>query len=147
MKPVTSIYFEKEGTNEDALNLLQASSSLPIIAPVVIAVVNNYWMAGFRCTIPVVKHRKMDYEKSSRYFDEKPWIREEKIKFGWIAAKAYKKYPNLVNTMLNRYEVYDATLHYIEKEEQAGNIICSSSRSAASSRSYGKRYAKAAKFI
>ena len=30
-----SVYFEKEGTNDDALNLLQASSSLPFIAPVV----------------------------------------------------------------------------------------------------------------
>ncbi|MEC2989302.1 patatin family protein, partial [Bacillus cereus] len=30
---------------------------------------------------------------------------------------------NLVNTMLNRYEVYNETLHYIEKEEQAGNLF------------------------
>ena len=25
--------------------------------------------------------------------------------------------------MLNRYEVYNETLHYIEKEEQAGNLF------------------------
>ena len=61
--------------------------------------------------------------KISRNFNKKSRLRKEKSRFGWIAAKAYKKYPNLVNTMLNRYEVYNETLHYIEKEEQAGNLF------------------------
>lgn len=61
--------------------------------------------------------------KISRNFNKKSRLREEKSRFGWVAAKAYKKYPNLVNTMLNRYEVYNETLHYIEKEEQAGNLF------------------------
>ena len=44
--------------------------------------------------------------------------------------------------MLNRYEVYNETLHYIEKRRTSWQFICYSPRSAASSRSYGKDTAK-----
>lgn len=65
----------------------------------------------------------MDLKKSVVILTRNHGYAKKKSRFGWVAAKAYKKYPNLVNTMLNRYEVYNETLHYIEKEEQAGNLF------------------------
>ncbi|PGD14941.1 patatin-like phospholipase family protein [Bacillus toyonensis] len=118
-----SIYFEKEGTNDDALNLLQASSSLPFIAPVVNYRDKQLLDGGISDPIPVRKAQEDGFKKSVVILTRNHGYAKKKSKFGWVAAKAYKKYPNLVNTMLNRYEVYNETLHYIEKEEQAGNLF------------------------
>ncbi|MDM5187204.1 patatin family protein [Bacillus sp. DX4.1] len=117
------MYFEKDGTVEEALTLLQASSSLPFIAPIVNFRGKKLLDGGISDPIPVRKAQQDGYEKSVVILTRNHGYSKRKSKFGWIAAKAYKKYPNLVNTMLARYEIYNETLHYIEKEEAAGNLF------------------------
>ncbi|MGF9964339.1 patatin-like phospholipase family protein [Bacillus rhizoplanae] len=117
------VYFEKGRTQEEALTLLQASSSLPFVAPVVEFGGKKLLDGGISDPIPVRKAQRDGYQKSVVILTRNKGYAKKKSKFGWIAAKAYKKYPNLVNTMLARYEVYNETLHYIEKEEAAGNIF------------------------
>ncbi|MGG2067101.1 MULTISPECIES: patatin-like phospholipase family protein [unclassified Bacillus (in: firmicutes)] len=117
------VYFEKGRTQEEALTLLQASSSLPFVAPVVEFGGKKLLDGGISDPIPVRKAQVDGYQKSVVVLTRNKGYAKKKSKFGWIAAKAYKKYPNLVNTMLARYEIYNETLHYIEKEEAAGNIF------------------------
>ncbi|OUB23755.1 patatin family protein [Bacillus thuringiensis serovar yunnanensis] len=116
------VYFEKEGTNEDAMNLLQATSSLPFIAPVVNYHGKKLLDGAISDPIPVRKAQADGYQKSVVILTRNHGYAEKKSKFSWIAARVYKKYPHLVNTMLTHYEIYNKTLQYIEKEEQAGNI-------------------------
>ncbi|EJR44438.1 hypothetical protein IIM_05180 [Bacillus cereus VD107] len=117
------MYFEKDGTEEDTLTLLQASSSLPFIAPIVNYRGKQLLDGAISDPIPVRKAQQDGYKKSVVILTRNHGYTKKKSKFGWIAAKAYKKYPELVNTMLSRHKVYNETLHYIEKEEQAGNLF------------------------
>ncbi|EOO26865.1 serine protease [Bacillus cereus VD133] len=116
------VYFEKEGTNEDAMNLLQASSSLPFIAPIVNYRGKKLLDGAISDPIPVRKAQADGYEKLVVILTRNHGYAEKKSKFGWITAKVYKKYPYLVNTMLTHYEIYNETLRYIKKGEQAGNL-------------------------
>ncbi|PGZ95300.1 patatin family protein [Bacillus pseudomycoides] len=116
-------YFEKGRTQKEALTLLQASSSLPFVAPVVEFGGKKLLDGGISDPIPVRKAQVDGYQKSVVVLTRNKGYAKKKSKFGWIATKFYKKYPNLVNTMLTRYEVYNETLHYIEKEEAAGNVF------------------------
>ncbi len=49
--------------------------------------------------------------------------------------------------MLNRYEVYNETLHYIEKEEQAGNLFVIRPEVPLQVDRMEKRYSKTTKSI
>ena len=60
-----SVYFEKEGTNDDALNLLQASSSLPFIAPVVNYRGKQLLDGGISDPIPVRKAQEDGFKNQS----------------------------------------------------------------------------------
>ena len=117
------MYFEKGSTEKEALTLLQASSSLPFIAPVVNFRGKKLLDGGISDPIPVRKAQQDGCEKSVVILTRNHGYVKKKSKFGWIAAKMYKEYPNLTNTMLSRYEIYNETLHYIEKEERAGNLF------------------------
>lgn len=58
------MYFEKDGTAEEALTLLQASSSLPFIAPIVNFRGKKLLDGGISDPIPVRKAQQDGYEKS-----------------------------------------------------------------------------------
>ncbi|HDX9578573.1 TPA: patatin family protein [Bacillus pseudomycoides] len=117
------VYFEKGRSQEDSLMVLQASSSLPFVAPVVEFGGKKLLDGGISDPIPVRKAQEDGYRKSVVILTRNKGYMKKKSRFGWVAGKVYKNYPNLVNTMLTRYEVYNETLHYIEKEETAGNIF------------------------
>ncbi|MCM3738087.1 patatin family protein [Bacillus cytotoxicus] len=117
------VYFEKGRSQEDSLMVLQASSSLPFVAPVVEFGGKKLLDGGISDPIPVRKAQEDGYRKSVVILTRNKGYMKKKSRFGWVAGKVYKNYPNLVNTMLTRYEVYNETLHYIEKEEAAGNIF------------------------
>ncbi|ENQ3077553.1 patatin family protein [Bacillus cereus] len=117
------VYFEKGRSQEEALTVLQASSSLPFVAPVVEFDGRRLLDGGISDPIPVRKAQEDGYRKSVVILTRNKGYAKKKSKFGWIAGKAYKKYPKLVDAMLTRYEVYNETLNYIENEEAAGNIF------------------------
>ncbi|ENQ3105141.1 Predicted phospholipase, patatin/cPLA2 family [Bacillus sp. 491mf] len=117
------VYFEKGRSQEDSLTVLQASSSLPFVAPVVEFSGKKLLDGGISDPIPVRKAQEDGYRKSVVILTRNKGYMKKKSKFGWIAGKAYKEYPKLVDAMLTRYEVYNETLHYIENEEAAGNIF------------------------
>lgn len=62
-----SVYFEKEGTNDDALNLLQASSSLPFIAPAVNYRGKQLLDGGISDPIPVRKAQEDGFKNQSLF--------------------------------------------------------------------------------
>ncbi len=123
MKQDSLFILKKEGTNEDALNLLQASSSLPFIARIVNYRGKQLLDGGISDPIPVRKAQTDGYKKSVVILTRNHGYTKKKTKFGWVVARAYKKYPHLVRAMLTRYELYNETLHYIEKEEATGNLF------------------------
>lgn len=115
-------YFEKEDFDEK-LNVLRATASLPLISPIVKFKNHEFLDGGISDSIPIKKSISDGNLKNIVVLTRNEGYRKKPIKYiGLIKAK-YKKYPLLVQAILNRYKKYNDTMDYIEKLEGEGKVI------------------------
>ncbi|UPM53670.1 patatin-like phospholipase family protein [Gottfriedia acidiceleris] len=119
------VYFDKDQIVEstDMLNIIRASSSLPLMAPI-IQFHNHFLMdGGIADPIPIGKSEADGNLKNIVVLTRNAGYRKKSSKGTWYLQKKYKDYPGLVQAVLKRYEVYNKQLEYIEEQEKAGNIL------------------------
>ncbi|KOA21503.1 hypothetical protein CLHOM_01740 [Clostridium homopropionicum DSM 5847] len=117
-----ALYFEKNDCRDNILQIIRASSSLPLLAPMVKIEDKILLDGGLADSIPVKKAMEDGYLKNIIILTRNKEYRKEPTKFSGIIKIKYKKYPKLIDTILNRYKVYNKTLDYIislEENEQA----------------------------
>lgn len=117
-----AIYFTKDEITRD-LDVLKASSSLPLISPIV--TVNGYELldGGLADPIPIRKSIQDGNTKNVVVLTQnKGYIKKPDSLLRLYKAK-YKKYPELLQTMTTRHELYNETLEYIEKLEKEGSCF------------------------
>lgn len=107
------------------IEMLRATSAIPLVSrPVKID--NSFYLdGGVSDSIPIQKMVEMGYDKIIVVLTQpldfkKSQISDKKMK---IVERKYKKYPNLVNSMLNRYKDYNDTIKYIVDNEKSGKIF------------------------
>lgn len=115
-------YFEKNQC-KDILKVIRASSSLPLVTPIVNLNGEPYLDGGISDSIPIKKAIEDGYTKNIVVLTRTKAYRKEPIKHKRIIKFKYKKYPKLVNKIFNRYKEYNETLDYIEDLEKEGKII------------------------
>ena len=115
-------YFEKNQC-KDILKVIRASSSLPLVTPIVNLDGEPYLDGGISDSIPIKKAMEDGYTKNIVVLTRTKGYRKEPIKHKRIIKFKYKKYPKLVNKIFNRYKEYNETLDYIEDLEKKGQII------------------------
>ena len=77
-----------------------------------------------RASIPLIHAMKKGHRKNVVILTRNQEYRKKKPgKSKAVYVAAFKKYPNLLNTLLNRYQVYNKTLELIEKWEKEGHIF------------------------
>ncbi|QGU94841.1 patatin family protein [Clostridium bovifaecis] len=116
------VYFEKSDC-KDILKVIRASSSLPLLAPIVTIDSGLFLDGGISDSIPVKKAMEDGYEKNIIILTRDREYRKSPIKFKGLIKSRYRKYPNLVNTILNRYRVYNETLDYIDNLQRKGKAF------------------------
>lgn len=116
------VYFEKNDC-KNILEVIRASSSLPLIAPMVDLDGDKFLDGGISDSIPIKKAIEDGYEKNIIILTRPKQYRKEPIKHKSIIKFKYNKYPELVNIMLNRYKNYNDTLDYIEQLEKEGKVF------------------------
>ncbi|MDQ0300460.1 putative patatin/cPLA2 family phospholipase [Salibacterium salarium] len=107
---------------EDVLKAVRASSSLPMLAPIVDYKGYQLLDGGVADPIPVNKAIADGNKKNIIVLTQKKGYRKEPFKFKRIARKYYKKYPNFVQTLIDRPTVYNQTLDQVENMEERGEI-------------------------
>ncbi len=115
-----SVYYEKGEPGFDLLTILRASSSLPYIARIVEFGGRKLLDGGLADPIPVRKAEMDGCERNVLILTRNESYRKSPNRTGWLLRQAYGRYPKLVETMLRRHEVYNESLAYIAKREQAG---------------------------
>lgn len=116
-------YFSKSTHSKDALTLIRASSSLPLVAPVVDFEGRKLMDGGIADPIPVKQSVKDGNKKNivvltqNRGYVKKP---QKMIRF---LKRKYGQYPGLIEAIEKRHLVYNETLEYIFEEEKKGNIL------------------------
>ncbi|RCW62004.1 patatin family protein [Halanaerobium sp. ST460_2HS_T2] len=99
-------------------NIFKASSSLPLVSNPVEIDGNLYLDGGIRDSIPVKKALSDGYQKLVVILTREKEYRKSPIKAKFLLNLFLKKYPNLVEDLKKRHQIYNNSLDLIEKKEE-----------------------------
>ncbi|AFM41169.1 putative esterase of the alpha-beta hydrolase superfamily [Desulfosporosinus acidiphilus SJ4] len=116
------IYLTKEDMG-DKFQALRASASLPLISPIVNYKGYQLLDGGISDSIPIRKSIADGNTKNIVVLTRNKGYRKNPAKFTGLIKLVYRKYPFFVETMLNRYKIYNDTLDYIEQLEHDGQVL------------------------
>ncbi|MFA9378384.1 MAG: patatin family protein [Lachnotalea sp.] len=117
-------YINEKKSKERVMSACRASSSLPLIAPIV--TIDNIPMmdGGMSDSIPIKKTIKDGCNKAVIILTRnKGYIKRITPKTNRVSRIVYKEYPYLVRAIVKRPEKYNKTIEYIEKLEAAGKVF------------------------
>ena len=109
---------------ERLMRLCRASSSMPLISPIVNIDGVPYLDGGLADSIPIKRALEKENEKIVVVLTRNPGYRKKPVSKGVakMFRRAYKNYPNLVRTILTRSIRYNRQMEMIEKLEQENRI-------------------------
>lgn len=117
-------YMEEKKDAERLMRICRASSSIPAACPMVMLDGRPYLDGGVSDSIPLFHAMKLGYKKDVVVLTRNLGYRKTKPgKSAAFYSAAFKKYPNLTRSLLNRYKVYNRTLDLLEKWEREGHIF------------------------
>jgi len=119
------VYFDKNDfvENDDLLKIVRASSSLPLMAPIV--EFNTYQLldGGIADPIPLKKSEMDGYHKNVVILTRNEGYVKKKSRSSWLLNRQFKEYPNLAKAVADRHSVYNDQIAYIEEQERKGNVF------------------------
>ncbi len=115
------LYFEKSDM-DDKMSALRASSSLPLLSPIIQFRGYHLLDGGISDPIPVRKALSDGCNKVAVVLTRNRGYRKEPMgtPMRLLIEKKYRDYPGFIDAMLNRYKVYNETLDYLEQLEETG---------------------------
>ncbi|MGY4691149.1 patatin-like phospholipase family protein [Salibacterium sp. K-3] len=113
------IYHQRD---EDVLRAVRASSSLPMLAPVVHYRGLQLLDGGVADPIPIKQAAADGYEYNVVVLTRPKGYRKEPFKLGRLARRFYKNYPGFVQSLINRPAVYNQTMEELEDLESRGMV-------------------------
>jgi predicted patatin/cPLA2 family phospholipase len=116
------VYFAKEDI-KDKFHVLRATASLPLVSPIV--KYNGYELldGGVSDSIPILKSIEDGNKKNIIVLTRNKGYRKSPQKLTGLIKLKYRKYPQLVETLLNRYSSYNETMDLIDKLEEEGKAL------------------------
>jgi predicted patatin/cPLA2 family phospholipase len=117
-----AVYFQKEDV-DDRFYPLRASASLPLISEMVKFKGYELLDGGLADSIPIKKSISDGNNKNIIVLTRNKEYRKGPADNKRIIKLKYRKYPKLVEAILNRYKHYNDTLDYIDQLESKGEAI------------------------
>lgn len=117
-------YYEKSGV-EDIYPAIRASASLPLLSPMVMVEGEPCLDGGLSVSIPYRKPLEEGYDKVVVVTTREHGYRKEPVSraMARVYARAYRRYPELVRSILNVPRHYNAELDEIDRLEAQGKIF------------------------
>lgn len=118
-------YMTEREDEDRLLKLCRASSSMPLICPMVNVDGIPYLDGGLADSIPIRRAQEIGNEKNILILTRNPGYRKKMPSraSARIYRQAYRKYPNLVKCIINRSIVYNRQMKLIEQLEGEGKIF------------------------
>lgn len=119
MKTGQAEYIKIEDLKKD-MEYLRASGSMPFVSKPVEINGNQYLDGGIADAIPIKKMLSMGMDKIIVVLTRPAEYRKKKMNMT-LANIVYKNYPKLINTMKNRYKVYNNSVeevNYLNEEKE-----------------------------
>lgn len=106
----------------DQMEVLRATSAMPYVSKIVELGKGKYLDGGISDSIPVEKCKELGVDKIIVVLTRPLDYRKKKTK-GFLAKLFYKKYPNFVKILNNRYKMYNETVEKIIEMENKKEIF------------------------
>lgn len=117
-------YLEEKSDKKRLMDICRASSSIPVACPTVLVDGRPSLDGGIADSVPLIHAMKQGYRKNVVILTRNYGYRKKKPgKSRTVYQAALKEYPNLVESLLNRYRNYNTTLNLLEKWEREGHIF------------------------
>ena len=118
-------YMTEDNDSDRLMKICRASSSMPLVCPIVNIDGIPYLDGGLADSIPVKHVQEKGLKKIVLILTRPEGYRKKLTSkaVGKLYRKMYSKYPALVRTCIRRPVMYNRTEEYIEKLEKEGNIF------------------------
>lgn len=117
-------YLEEKNSRERLLTIARASSSMPLASPMVMIDGVPYLDGGISDSIPIIRSLKTGHQKNVIILTRNYGYRKKlKSHTKEVYMAVYRKYPQLVRTLVSRARVYNHTLDLIERWELQGKVF------------------------
>lgn len=117
-----SEFFPKEAVGHN-IDILKASSSIPLFSPMVKINGNYYLDGGTSCPIPIKQAFKDGCDKVIVVLTREREYLKSPEKFRFIYKKAFSDYPKMIELLDKRHNIYNETLEFIRECEKDGKAI------------------------
>lgn len=118
-------YMTEQSDRERLMKLCRASSSMPLVSPMVNIDGIPYLDGGLSDSVPLMRALDKGNEKTVIILTRNPGYRKKMTSktIANVYRSAYKNYPNLVRATVRRNFEYNKVMPKIEKLEQEGKIF------------------------
>lgn len=115
-------YFEEKKSRKRVIDIVKASSSLPIMCPIAYVDGTPMLDGGIVDSIPVERAMSQSYKNNVVILTRNRGYRKEKKDIK-IPSFIYKKYPAVREALGNRSKLYNYQLDLVEKMEDEGRVF------------------------
>ncbi len=106
------------------IDYLRASASLPFFSRIVKTPKGNFLDGGITDSIPLQGFQNLGYDKNLVILTRPQGYRKKPSLIGKLLAPiVYRKYPNFVKAIAERYKMYNQEQDYVASEEQKGKTL------------------------
>ena len=118
-------YMTEDSDNDRLMKLCRASSSMPLLTPIVNIDNVPYLDGGLADSVPIRRAQQMENEKIVVILTRNQGYRKKVISSAVqkLYRQAYKSYPNAVRTIFRRSFIYNKTMNYLDQLEKRGEIF------------------------
>ncbi|SFL80341.1 Predicted phospholipase, patatin/cPLA2 family [Gracilibacillus orientalis] len=117
------LFYHKSDYANDMLTLLRASSSLPMVAPVVQYDNLDLMDGGISAPIPIKQSMKDGNRKNVVILTRNRGYYKKPQSVNWYIRRKYRDYPGLLQSLEKRHIEYNETINYLFEEEKKGNVF------------------------
>lgn len=118
-----AVYHQCKSLRGKEMKWLQASASMPLVARNVEIDGQLLLDGGIADSIPVKKFQEMGFEKNIVVLTQEEGYVKKPNKMMHVISMKYKKYPEFVESVKNRHNVYNESTEYLKNLEIAGNAL------------------------
>ncbi|WP_163581233.1 patatin-like phospholipase family protein [Gracilibacillus saliphilus] len=117
------LFYHKSDYANDMLTLLRASSSLPMVAPIVKYDNRALMDGGISAPLPIKQSEKDGNRKNVVILTRNRGYFKKPQSFSWYIKRKYRDYPGLLKALEKRHIEYNDRLNYLFEEEKKGNVF------------------------
>lgn len=123
VKTGQAVYHRCENNVEEDLLWMRASASMPLASRIVEIGEEKLLDGGVADSIPLKYFESIGYEKNIVVLTQPKGYIKKKNKALPLMRKALKAYPNFLETVAKRHEVYNGETAYVEEREEKGAAL------------------------